>query len=112
MTYLDASEAVASITVTHFARKVKDQSRCILVPRLYLTMFAFPPRNFSSDLPFFCKVLRGGLGFFPEGSATLCRHWDRSNGYSQSAIGAVQYSLFRVNHVLNRTLAVMPHAPL
>jgi hypothetical protein len=28
---------------------LKGNSRCILVPHVYLTMIAYPPRNFVSD---------------------------------------------------------------
>jgi DNA-directed RNA polymerase specialized sigma54-like protein len=44
-TYLNASKAVASITETHIARKVKAQSRYIHFPHLCLTMIAFSPRT-------------------------------------------------------------------
>jgi hypothetical protein len=85
----NASKAVASITETHIAKKVKGQSRCILVPNFYLLMTAFPPKNFVGDLPFFCQV--DGHGFFPDGSASLRRHGRRSNGYCQSAIATERF---------------------
>ena len=49
-------------------------SRLFLPPSACVAVNAFPPRNRVRVVSLFGYLLVDGLGFFPEGRGTFCRH--------------------------------------